>query len=127
MADNMFGMDDYFGYFDHVWKPEEHDGWTWVQTMSALPGGIVPLSPTLWYRLFDVMAWVDSNTPVAVVDVNMAPWIFPDGCVPVDQPVRETIPLFLKRPGSGPGRCGCCRGSWTCSARLLTRHSFNIG
>ena len=58
-----------------------------------------PYPPTLWYRLFDVMAQVDSNAPVAVVDVNMAPWVFPDRCVPVDEPVRETIPLFLKRPG----------------------------
>ena len=37
MADNLLGIDEDFGYFDHLWTPEEHDGWTWVQTMSACP------------------------------------------------------------------------------------------
>ena len=37
MADNIFGIEDDFDYFAHLWKPEEHDGWIWVQTMSACP------------------------------------------------------------------------------------------
>ena len=38
MADDIFGIeDDDFNYFEHLWTPEEHDGWTWVQTMSACP------------------------------------------------------------------------------------------
>ena len=27
MADDIFGYDDDFDYFAHLWKPEEHDGW----------------------------------------------------------------------------------------------------
>ena len=37
MADDLFGYPDEFGYFDHLWKPERHDGWTWVETMPAAP------------------------------------------------------------------------------------------
>ena len=55
--------------------------------------------PYRWHRLNDVAAWVDPHVPLAVVDVNMAPWVFPDECVAVYEPVRESIPLFLRRPG----------------------------
>ena len=37
MAPDLFGYDEEFNYFDHLWKPDEHDGWTWVQTMTASP------------------------------------------------------------------------------------------
>lgn len=37
MANDLFGYPDEFGYFDHLWKPEQHDGWTWVQTMTLAP------------------------------------------------------------------------------------------
>ena len=37
MAPDLFGYPDEFGYFDHLWTPVEHDGWTWVQTMPAIP------------------------------------------------------------------------------------------
>ena len=37
MADDLFGYDEEFNYFDHLWTPDEHDGWTWVQTMAFAP------------------------------------------------------------------------------------------
>ena len=37
MANDLFCCPDEFGYFDHLWKPEQHDGWTWVETMPAVP------------------------------------------------------------------------------------------
>lgn len=37
MANDIFGIDDEINYFEHLWTPEEHDGWTWVQTMTASP------------------------------------------------------------------------------------------
>ena len=37
MADDIFGYDEDFDYFAHLWKPERHDGWTWVQKMTASP------------------------------------------------------------------------------------------
>ena len=37
MADDLFGYPDEFGDLDRLWKPERHDGWTWVQTMTAAP------------------------------------------------------------------------------------------
>ena len=37
MADDLFGYDEEFNYYDHLWTPVEHDGWTWVQTMTAAP------------------------------------------------------------------------------------------
>ena len=55
--------------------------------------------PYRWDRLNDIAAWVDPHVPLAVVDVNMAPWVFPDKCVAVYEPVRESIPRFLRRPG----------------------------
>ena len=37
MADDPFDCDVELNVFDHLWKPVEHDGWTWVQTMTAAP------------------------------------------------------------------------------------------
>ena len=37
MTDNLFGYDEEFNYFDHLWTPVEHDGWTWVQTITGAP------------------------------------------------------------------------------------------
>ena len=37
MADNLFGYDEELNVFDHLWKPVEHDGWTWVQTITGAP------------------------------------------------------------------------------------------
>ena len=37
MADDLFDCDVELNVFDHLWKPVEHDGWTWVQTMTAAP------------------------------------------------------------------------------------------
>ena len=37
MVDDPFDYDEEFNYFDHLWTPDEHDGWTWVQTMSLAP------------------------------------------------------------------------------------------
>ena len=37
MADDLFDCDVELNVFDHLWKPGEHDGWTWVQTIPAAP------------------------------------------------------------------------------------------
>ena len=37
MADDPFDCDVELNVFDHLWKPVEHDGWTWVQTITAAP------------------------------------------------------------------------------------------
>ena len=37
MADEPFDYEDEFNEFDYLWKPVEHDGWTWLQTMTAAP------------------------------------------------------------------------------------------
>ena len=37
MADDPFDCDVELNVFDHLWKPDEHDGWTWVQTMAFAP------------------------------------------------------------------------------------------
>ena len=41
MADDLFGYDEEFNYYDHLWKPVEHDGWTWVQTITFRPGELL--------------------------------------------------------------------------------------
>ena len=62
-----------------------------------------PRDPRRWSRLRAVTAWIDPDAPVAVVDEHMAPQLQvcpqDSGYVPVYPPVRDTVPLFLRRPG----------------------------
>ena len=58
-----------------------------------------PRDHRLWQRLDDVAAWVDPGAPVAVVDFRMAPVLRNITYIPVLECVRDTVPLFLQRPG----------------------------
>ena len=60
-----------------------------------------PRNSRLWHKLDDLVKWVDGDAPIAVVDFRMASVLLLHEYtyMPAMDNVRESIPLFLKRPG----------------------------
>ena len=55
----------------------------------------------LWHKLEDLVKWVDGDAPIAVVEFRLASVLLlrNHAYMPAMDTVRESIPLFLKRPG----------------------------
>ena len=80
--------------FAHTIGLSHAEAWPYLRA----PG---PFVSPLWARLNDVAAWIDPHAPVAVVDFRLASVLLRQNhsYLPPMDIIRESIPLFLKRPG----------------------------